>query len=543
MAQPLDHRGSEVTRFNLVSEPWILCRLADGTVAELSLREVFARANSIAEVVGEVATQTFAITRLLLAILYRALGEGYRESEDWAELWAEGLPRPIIDAYLDAHEPRFDLLHPVEPFFQVADLRTSKGEHKDVSQLIFDLPANNRLFSTRAGAGIERLSFAEAARWLVNAQAFDSSGIKSGAVGDDRVKGGRGYPIGVAWAGLLGGILVEGDTLSRTLLLNLVDPSEWGGAAQNDLPPWERPQSTEVCPDRPPRGPVDLYTWQSRRVRLFTDASGVVGSLVCNGDRLTPQNQHGVEPMTAWRRSTPQEKKLGLPLVYMPLEHDPSRAFWRGISALIPKRVDSYSGSEAAARQPSGVLSWLAGLQLDGYLPPDTVLRLRAIGVVYGTMSAVVSEIVDDRLTLSLAVLSSESARLGSIAEAAVERADKGVRALGNLAANLAIAAGGVPAGFEERAREEGFAALDGPYRSWLAGLTPASDPDAAYAAWQARAYRILRDLGSALIDESGPAAWAGRDHRGSRMNTARAELWFIRQLTTTFITAKEHSA
>src|SRR5699024_2697574 len=62
----------------------------------------------------------------------------------------------------------------------------------------------------------------EAARWLVHCMAFDISGIKSGAVGDPRVKGGKGYPIGIGWSGWLGGLYFEGDTLFQTLMLNTV---------------------------------------------------------------------------------------------------------------------------------------------------------------------------------------------------------------------------------------------------------------------------------------------------------------------------------
>lgn len=47
------------------------------------------------------------------------------------------------------------------------------------------------------------------------------------------------------------------------------------------------------------------------------------GVLICNGDRLKPQNAENYEPMTSWRRSDAQEKKLKIPVVYMPRKHDP----------------------------------------------------------------------------------------------------------------------------------------------------------------------------------------------------------------------------
>lgn len=70
-----------------------------------------------------------------------------------------------------------------------------------LSRLVPDVPAGHPFFTTRSGADLKSMTFAEAARWVVHCQAYDPSGIKSGAVGDAQVKGGRGYPIGTGWCG------------------------------------------------------------------------------------------------------------------------------------------------------------------------------------------------------------------------------------------------------------------------------------------------------------------------------------------------------
>lgn len=540
--------------FDLVSEPWIMVRFVDGSVADVSLHDVFARAHEIRDVVGEVPTQTFAITRLLLAVLTRAIqfadAENQLTGADWQRLWEDGLPLGDIADYLDEFRNRFDLLHPERPFFQVAGLQTSKDEVKDVSPLIFDLPSNNRLFTTRAGEGIKRLSFAEAARWLINSHAFDSSGIKSGAVGDPRVKGGRGYPIGVAWSGLLGGLLVEGQTLSETLLLNLVGHAEGSDGWQEDVPPWERgPDSAAERPNPYPTGPVDLATWQSRRIRLVSDSAGIVGSLICNGDRLTPQNGYHNEMMTAWRYSDPQTKKAGL-TTYMPREHQPSRALWRGIGALLPKREVITSGKDPARSLSPGVIGWISFLQEHGRLSAERYVALRAIGVEYGSNSSVVNEVVEDRVLVSLALLNEQNVQLAEEAERAVVLAEEGVRALRRLAENLALASGGEPEGPRDRAEEYAYAALDAPYRHWLAGLTAMTDPVVALDTWRTEARGILLRLAEELVRQSGPAAWRGRELtlRGSKpelVNTSRAENWFRRALHNTFDTSngKEDAA
>ncbi|MBK8460678.1 MAG: type I-E CRISPR-associated protein Cse1/CasA [Micropruina sp.] len=38
------------------------------------------------------------------------------------------LPLALVDDYLDLHGDRFDLLDPVTPFMQVADLTTASGK-------------------------------------------------------------------------------------------------------------------------------------------------------------------------------------------------------------------------------------------------------------------------------------------------------------------------------------------------------------------------------------------------------------------------------
>lgn len=207
-------------RFSLIDRPWLLARGEDGAVKELSLVEVFASAHRLLGLVGDVPTQVFAHTRLLLAILHRALA-GPRDLDEWQELWqADTLPADTIEAYLRVHAHRFDLADPHEPFFQVAALRTADGKVSDLSKLIADVPNGHPFFTTRIGTTLT-LEAGEAARWLVHCQAFDPSGIKSGDPADPRTKNGKGYPIGVGWSGNLGGVLVAGHTLRDTLLLKI----------------------------------------------------------------------------------------------------------------------------------------------------------------------------------------------------------------------------------------------------------------------------------------------------------------------------------
>ncbi|MGI5200164.1 type I-E CRISPR-associated protein Cse1/CasA [Spirillospora sp. CA-108201] len=506
--------------FDLTREPWLLVLRDDGTEGEMSLLDLFAQADTVRRLVGDVPTQEFALLRLLLAVLHDAI-DGPADLDAWQQLWEEGLPVDGADgiaAYLDRHRDRFDLLHLQAPFFQTAGLRTAKDEVFALDRLVADVPNGSQFFTMRA-RGAQRLSFAEAARWVVHAHAYDTSGIKTGAVGDTRAKKGKVYPLGVGWAGNLGGVFVEGANLRETLLLNLVafdtdnlriDPIE-------DRPAWRRepagPAETDTLElSRRPAGVRDLYTWQSRRVRLAYDRDGVHGVVLAYGDPLSPRNLHQREPMTSWRRSPVQEKKLDLAQVYLPREHDSSRSAWRGLGALVAGRAPgAEQRNEAAAIVRPRILDWVARLTVEGDFEPNYLVRARLVAAEYGTQQSVIDEMVDDSVAMPVVLLHECDTRLGQAAIDAVADADTGVGVLGDLAADLARAIGADPEPARARATHHGYGLLDGPFREWLAALDPQRTPQEQRAAWQDEARRLLARLGAQEVADAGEGAWEGR--------------------------------
>ncbi|GGR00958.1 type I-E CRISPR-associated protein Cse1/CasA [Kitasatospora griseola] len=522
--------------FDLTEQPWIPVLLTDGRESELSLREAFAQAGRIRRLAGDLPTQDFALTRLLLAILHDAL-DGPGDSDDWADLWED--PDALAPAlpYLDKHRDRFDLLHPHAPFFQCAGLRTGKDEVFPLNRIVADVPNGNAFFTARF-PGVERIGFAEAARWVVHAHAYDTSGIKTGVEGDPRAKAGKAYPQGPSWAGNLGGVLAEGDTLRETLLLNLIAADQWK-TKRPDLPAWRRPPAGPGAADDlalRPAGPRDLYTWQSRRIRLHTDNEGVNGVVLTYGDPLAPRNKFDAEPMTGWRRSLAQEKKLGQSPVYLPREMDPARAAWRGIGPLIAASApDQGPAGEPAPELRPGLVHWLARLETERILPRGRLMRLRTFGAVYGTQQSVVDEITTDTVAFALIVLSERDSSLGRTAQDAAGDADLAVRALGDLASDLARAAGSESDAPRASARDAGFGALDGPYRLWLAGIRDGDDPAELRALWQRQARQTVARLGDELVAQAGDVAWQGRIVTGNKgetwLNTSSADLWFRARL------------
>ncbi|MBK8447211.1 MAG: type I-E CRISPR-associated protein Cse1/CasA [Micropruina sp.] len=471
-----------------------------------------------------------AILRLLLAILLRASQHGQgRPPSTWSVWWRSGLPLAEVDDYLDVWSHRFDLRHPSSPFMQVADLTTATGRASGLTKLIAELPDGHAFFTQRAGSGRASLGAAEAARWLVHCQSFDPSGIKTGALGDDRVSGGRGYPIGVAWTGRLGVVVAEGANLAETLLLNL---QPYQGGAVTDLPSWERvPLSAAPDVDYHPTGPAGLYTWQSRRVRLIWTQDHVVDVQISNGDRLDPPNLM-IEPMTAWRRNPNQEKQLGLPTVYMPRQHDPARQMWRGLAGLIDDKPERNRDDGSTLRP--GVVRWIATLQDQNVLPMDRLIRLRTVGVAYGSNNSVIDAMVDDELDAHVAMIATGQGV--TLALRGVSCADNGVQALAELGANLADATNSDRDAGRQKAREQGYSALDPHFREWFQGLNSETDPDVALGTWSMRIMREITAEGESLIKAAGPNALKGRNtgrpgEKPRHMDLGKAWMFFRMKL------------
>ncbi|MFI7097202.1 type I-E CRISPR-associated protein Cse1/CasA [Streptomyces lydicus] len=525
--------------FDLTSQPWLPVLRLDGVIELVSLREVFARAHTLRRIAGDLPTQELALLRLLLAILHDAV-DGPRDVADWYALWsADSLT--AVAPYLDAHRDRFDLLHPTTPFFQVAELRTAKGEVFSLNRIVADVPNGEPFFSARLPA-VDRLSFAEAARWVVHAHAYDTSGIKTGTLDDDRTVRGKVYPLGVGWAGSLGAVFVEGRTLRETLLLNLVAADTHGlRFADHDRPAWRHlPCSAGATPLEllvgRPSGARDLYTWQTRRLLLHYDGSGVHGVVLGYGDPLSPHNKHRQEPMTGWRRSLAQETKSGEQPIYLPKEHDGTRPLWLALSALVEGRpTDSPTPSEPASALRPRALNWISRLMAEGRLPLDMPLRLRAVGAVYGTQKSVIDDIFEDHLSLTTRLFHEQGAGHVQQAVEAVTDASAAADALGALASDLARASGSEPGPPRRALRERGVAALDGMYRAWLVRLAAADDPHKLRKHWQREACGLLLCLGDELLTNASDTAWEGRTVESVRgllwLNSALAERWFHSRL------------
>ena len=532
--------------FNLLDEPWIPVRLFDGTVTEVGLLELLRRTTDIADLACELPTQSIAIQRLVLAVAYRVAPPG--DARDWARQWDDGAPTEQMIEYLEQWRDRFYLFGGRFPFMQVADLRTAKDSVSGLEKLIADVPNGEQFFTTRHGHALACIPPSEAARWLVHAQAYDPSGIRSGAVGDSQVKGGKGYPIGPSWCGHLGLVWLKGKDLDETLVLNLIPADAAGLRGVDSSTEWGACSWEASEPETSARGDYSLLdpagtprelsiprilTWHSRRIRLVGDSSGVTGVVLAQGDKLAPQEMRLYEPQSLWRYSTPQSKKFKTD-VYMPRKFKTGRALWRNLPGTLPT-VTTVQGVDKQTKQeflPSATLSF--HYQLDNASIQTTypkVIRIQAVGVTYGPKEATFEDIYSDELTLSVAVMRVEHEDLSAEIDRQVRLTEEVARDVETLAANLARAAGesgeGAGDGARDRAKEFFFSAVDTDFRTWLTQVDGRESARDAGRRWECTLRQHAVDIQAELVRGASSSAIIGRDTGRGYMNVGIAENCF----------------
>ncbi|MSS84303.1 type I-E CRISPR-associated protein Cse1/CasA [Actinomycetaceae bacterium WB03_NA08] len=509
--------------FNLLDEAWVSCQMINGELRSLSLTDVFAKAHEIRRLSGDSPAQDYAVLRVLLAAYWAACREkdevgGKRfDAEIW---WLEQFEKAQTDSfgdavneYLESYRDRFDLLDQKQPFMQVADLRTAKDTFSEIARIIPE--AESDFFTMRAGSGNESISLAEAARWLIAIHAWDYSGIKSGAVGDSRVKGGRGYPIGAGWTGRTGGVVVHGRNLAETLVLNTDPRMIFTSSAAEDKPVWERPPDSAAdrnggdpnIPEVIPTGPCDILTWQTRRVRLRLKGNRVVGALVSNGDKYQIRNQFQ-DPMTAYRYSKNQSSKTDI--VHLPKQHSAERTLWRGLEPLLIRdSAKNVKNAEEGDKRPA-TLEWIAELQYLESLPKDLLVIVEMVGVVYGNKDAVIEDTIYEALPMRLAILTEAGSKAAyDIVTAADTTMDVAI-SLGQLSGNLEKAAGGEYV-FDKEAAEQLLQGVAMPFKNWLAQIKPATDMDRHRQRWFEIVRQAANNEAAALVKGAGPKALVGK--------------------------------
>ena len=508
--------------FNLLDQPWIVCVTSTGT-EKLSIRQIFDGTTTPIQVLGDSPTQDYAVLRVLLAIFWRAHRGSPEDSPSW-EKWFIAKRQELIEQnrddrvleYLDEYQHRFDLFDNAAPFMQVADLDTTKATRQSVSRILPD--AEHDYFTMRTHKGRQSLAFDEAARWLIHTQAYDYSGIKSGAIGDPRVKGGKGYPIGTGWTGMTGGTVIRGRSLLETLLLNTI-PQVLSNEAAVDLPVWEREADTAAqrndragklaSPLAPqPQGAADLATWQSRRIRLFPEGDRVTAVLVSNGDPIPDagKNVFG-DPMTPYRFSKNQTKKGQLAFYAKP--YDAQRTMWRSLDALLVSESDAgFTGGEHAPKRPDNLVNFsnIARSQRT-----QEIADVSIVSMEYGAQSSSVGTVVTGTIGLPLSLLQDDkTSRVHrQYVRDAADVTRNAAISLGWFVGQLAVAAGGEYV-FDADAADRLYTILEPLFINWLRGLDLNNIEEEAVT-WQKQIRQQLLQIADEAVRGAGQKALIGR--------------------------------
>ena len=526
--------------YDLRFEPWIPVERLDGTAGVVSIRDALVGAHQIRRLSGEIPGEGLALLRLLLALVYcinyelEESGEKQKK-ERWEKLRSQGyFGADQVDEYLVDYPHEFDLFDDEHPFYQIPGLAyMGEKEFDSVSELMLDVPKPEKfLFSMRSPKHLDSLPFDLAARYLVVAQAFDTAGIKSPVVGNTSAKSGKAYApkgaLGTGWCGALGGIYLEGQNLFETLLLNFVlFLSNVSVISSDDYAPWEREvPSADTC-QREPTGPVDLLTWQSRRIRLIPsqDGSCVRGVIISYGDVLIPANKQRFEMMTGWRESKQQQKKLGTATVpLMPVAPDTARALWRGLPSLLAL-------ADGGKLRP-GVIRWMSELQ-DAQSAEDWRLNVRIVcqGVSYGTQSSVVDDAITDSVDLRVTLLRKNSEAVIKMLDV-IERTEQAVGVLVRFVQNVERAQGdkrrydsfsdSAAQASREDVREGAYDALDVLYRARIAEF-PDEGVDEYCLAWRKEAQSVLRRLANTYVSRRHVSCFSEHDD----VSVGQALAWF----------------
>lgn len=487
--------------FNLLDEPWIQLMGEDCTVRECTLPQALLESHRYRRLAGELPTQDVAILRLLLAVLhtvfYRVDLDGEEEPIEeptqalrrWQQLWKAGcFPEAPIRNYLNEWKEHFWLFHPEHPFFQVPS--AAAGTQYTAAKLNGELSESSnkvRLFSVRAGQDKNGLSYAEAARWLINLNGFDDTSAKPK---------GKGLPSpGAGWLGKLGLVYAEGKTLFETLMLNwtlLKDGRQlWGEPA----PVWEldklrEAERTEIAM---PNNQAELLTLQSRRLLLIRENAQVVGYALLGGDFFSKINTDA-EQMTLWEH---RDGKKNEPSYNQPKRLKSDWQMWRDFSVI--------TAAEGKGKMP-GVMSWVLLLKSKRILDSKFVAHFRAVGAKYGDKDFFVEDVLEDHLDFHVSLLEEAGKLWDKLVQDKIAQTEEAAWYLSVLAEALFKAAGGQPDSDAQTSRKNlasqtYYGQVDIPFRKWLTSIDPDLGDEEMRRAekdaqWRREAYQIALEQG-----------------------------------------------
>lgn len=283
--------SAEQMHYDLTTEPWIQAVDHEGNLSTHSLRSIFEHAHELRDLTFRSRFERLGVLRILMAITLRAF-------PSWEDEWeAETFDMDAINAYLDAHQDRFDLFGPT-PFMQVRGLDSWGGftiKEQGIDRIFPVRMSNGQPMHYTIASG-ESLTYAQAAAALPAAHMYATGGRAAGVSPGTSLTGSPTAQVT--------GLTAIGDSLRSTILLNSVRDPDFSDFSR-DLPVWERPMPEER-EERSPDGTVDMLTWASRVIELLPDEDGTVSSFRIGPGtiwKLDSTSLFGLDPQAVYRDS------------------------------------------------------------------------------------------------------------------------------------------------------------------------------------------------------------------------------------------------
>ncbi len=278
--------------------------------------------------------------------------------------------RAKLETYFENHKTRFDLFDKKYPFYQSPSARENV-QSGAIIQLYFQGKNNATLFEHSTITAPNKLTAAEAARFLIAFQGFDFGGIKA----DGSAQTAPLLQSAIA--------LIKGENLFETLLLNLHwyssdDEEPFNFSYAKDLPAWERDEETQAV-ERSPNGYVDLLTWQARRIYLQPERNEndeiIVKNTVIMRGYSFPKGfeRKGKETMLGFQSG--KDKTKG----FYTVRFNENKSLWRNSFSLLQNILDDKNRAKT--------LSWLNELVNEGYLNRTDSLPIEFYGMTHDSQS------------------------------------------------------------------------------------------------------------------------------------------------------------
>jgi len=335
--------------YSVLYDPIVEAEYLDGHREEVGFYQIITKAHQIRDVYAVSPLAKYALVRLFIAFLMDMvrLDNVYDRK---ALLKAGSFDAGMLDNYICECEkdgPRFDLFDKVHPFMQsVYDAQFDTSPPKPAAILFFELPSgNNHVHFDHRLETQHSISVLEAFQGLCSTYAFCTAGV-------------QGYPSSVNNTPPLF-MVVEGETLFHTLVLNMLSALEYGNIPlgcvtwREDKPVIPKEVYVNV-------GMLEALAWLPRRATLVLDENGQVSSVRFQQGRNFLGNDLWHDPHVPSRRNKER---------FFTIKPQLGREVWRDLGALTMAQEGVYSppltvmqARSVWAKAPALLRVWYVGL-------------------------------------------------------------------------------------------------------------------------------------------------------------------------------------